>query len=155
MSNIIISSAIRKTLSLEEKLQIEKLLKDGLSCCKIARILGKGKNSIIVEVRRNGGKEEYTAERSEKRAGEYKDKRKFNGRVFTESEKTAFLQFIKEDRGNQYIRKELKLSYIALFSIYKQCNMKAPSLYAMLGELSDKIYALEEQIKILFEMVEK
>ena len=46
-------------LTLEERHQIKKWLLRGYSCGKIAVILDRGKNTIVLEVRKNGGKENY------------------------------------------------------------------------------------------------
>jgi IS30 family transposase len=46
-------------LTLEERKEIKKRLLRGYSCSVISKILERGKNSVVVEVRRNGGKDKY------------------------------------------------------------------------------------------------
>lgn len=55
-----------KTLTFAERLAIERLLKQGISCSSIAKILGRGKNCIVVEVRRSGGPASYNGKQAQK-----------------------------------------------------------------------------------------
>jgi IS30 family transposase len=48
-----------KLLTIEERLEIERLIKCEYSLAKISRILGRGKNTIVLEVTRNGGRDLY------------------------------------------------------------------------------------------------
>ncbi len=54
-------------LTYEERKKIEILIKSGLSCGKIAQVINRSKNAIVVEVRRNG-KDEYNAKQAQKDA---------------------------------------------------------------------------------------
>ena len=58
-----------KSLCFEERALIEKFLKMGLTCSEIGRRLGRGKNTIVVEVR-NKGREGYTATKAQKQSDE-------------------------------------------------------------------------------------
>lgn len=58
-------------LTYEERKSIQKFVREGLSCCQIAKSINRSKNAIVVEVRR-GGKELYNA----KKAQEDADKRR-------------------------------------------------------------------------------
>lgn len=49
-----------KILQFKEREQIEKLIKQGLSCAEIAKNIGRSKNCIVTEIRR-AGKTEYSA----------------------------------------------------------------------------------------------
>jgi IS30 family transposase len=63
-----------KPLNLEERTKIEGLLKDeSLSLSAISRKIGRGKNTVVTEVRLNGGRDKYNAEKAQKR---YDDLRK-------------------------------------------------------------------------------
>lgn len=55
-------------LTSEEREKIEILIKEGMSCAEIGREIGRGKNSIVVEIRRNGGREVYNAKQAHKNA---------------------------------------------------------------------------------------
>ncbi len=57
-------------LDLMERKYIEKRLNalEAVSCGQISKELGRGKNTIIVEVRRNGGREKYSATAAQKNA---------------------------------------------------------------------------------------
>lgn len=49
----------KNDLIYKERLQIWELLKSGHSCGDIAKVLFRGKNTVVFEVRRNGGKDAY------------------------------------------------------------------------------------------------
>lgn len=65
-----------KDLTLEERKVIEKMLKLGHSCSAISKMLGRGKNTVVAEVRRNGGPDVYTAAKGEKYNANSKIRRK-------------------------------------------------------------------------------
>lgn len=48
-------------LTFEERQYIEAHIKVGLSSSKISKQLKRGKNTVVVEVRKNGGRKLYTA----------------------------------------------------------------------------------------------
>lgn len=54
-----------KPLTLEERIFIEKLLRQGVSCGEISRRLNRGKNTVVYEVRRYGGRDTYIATQAE------------------------------------------------------------------------------------------
>lgn len=57
-------------ITYEERVQIEKLLKKGLSCGKIAIEIGRSKNGVVAEVRERGGRDNYTAKQAQAIADE-------------------------------------------------------------------------------------
>jgi len=62
---------VRNTpLTFEERQWIETLLKEGITLTAISKRLGRSKNAIVSDVRKNGGREEYTAEKSWRRKEE-------------------------------------------------------------------------------------
>ncbi len=58
-----------KSINFEERENIEKLLKEGLSCGQIAVKINRSKNGIVCEVRKLG-KENYIAKEAERIAQE-------------------------------------------------------------------------------------
>lgn len=64
-----------KEITLEERREINKLLREGFSLSEISRKLSRGKNTVIAEVRRNGGAESYNPVQAEARAILMKNKR--------------------------------------------------------------------------------
>lgn len=56
-----------KRLTFEEREIIEKLIKNNISACGIARAINRSKNSVITEIRRNGGRDEYRAQSSQEK----------------------------------------------------------------------------------------
>jgi IS30 family transposase len=61
--------------TLEERKQIEKLLKAGNDFSAIHTITGRSKNGIANEVRKNGGTYEYDAVKAHKRAEQAQTKK--------------------------------------------------------------------------------
>ncbi len=53
-------------LKYEERKLIQKYINQGFSCSQIAGKIGRGKNSIVVEVRRSGGQDKYCAKNAQK-----------------------------------------------------------------------------------------
>lgn len=49
----------RSPITLEERIVIKKLIDQGYSLTKIAFEIGRGKNTVIVEVRKNGFRDHY------------------------------------------------------------------------------------------------
>ncbi len=62
-------------LCLMERRLISKMLKKGMGLSEIARELGRGKQAICSEVRRNGGRETYNAHKAQKLSIERKIER--------------------------------------------------------------------------------
>lgn len=55
-------------LSFEERQDIERYIKQGLSGGNIAHILARSRNGINTEIRNNGGREGYDAEKAQRRS---------------------------------------------------------------------------------------
>lgn len=49
----------KTALDLDERKRIYSLLIQGYSCIQISKIISRGKNTVISEVKRNGGRENY------------------------------------------------------------------------------------------------
>lgn len=69
-------------LTLGERQLIEKLLKQSQSCSHIAGVIGRSKNAVVVEVRRAGGRETYSAEKAQEESDH-----RFNVARFSKSRK--------------------------------------------------------------------
>lgn len=59
-----------RMLTLQERQQIEALIKESLSLTEIGRRIGRSKNAVITDVRLNGGIGHYTAEKAQRSAYE-------------------------------------------------------------------------------------
>ena len=57
-------------LTLSERKIIESLIKKNFKCTEISRRINRGKNSVVVEVRRAGGYDNYNAKRAQKESEE-------------------------------------------------------------------------------------
>ena len=83
----------KKHLSDNERFCIEKMLKADESLSEIGRILGRGLSTMSEEVKANGGKDKYTAERAIRRAywKQYRKKRDCN-KVALDGHLTRFVE---------------------------------------------------------------
>lgn len=86
--------------SFEERQEIERLLKQGLSCGEIARRIGRSKNGVVLDVRKCGGKEAYTAKKSIKIFYERNEERKRKISEFNMGRKNHPYQTLKEKIQN-------------------------------------------------------
>lgn len=68
--------AIKGTeVNLDERREINRLLRQKFSLGEIAKKIGRGKNTVVAEVRRNGGVESYNPVKAEARAVLLKNQR--------------------------------------------------------------------------------
>lgn len=77
-----------KYLTFDERKKIEKLLKINLSCGEISKALNRSKNLIVVEVRRSGGRDNYTAKKAQNDSEQRKIKKYENLSKKNKSEDT-------------------------------------------------------------------
>ncbi len=142
-------------LTFDERKSIESLLKDGLNGSKISQILGRDRSSINMDIRRNGGPENYTAAKAQ----EASELRKLNrGWVGADLNKNGFLEKVKDLHQKGY-------SVVEIYKTLSGPHSKLMKALEILGhnninnapinqELELRIYAIEEQLKILFEIME-
>lgn len=62
-------------LTLGERKKIEALLRTGISCSAISRKIERGKNTVVSEVKRCGGRLTYTAKEAQKRYEQTRNER--------------------------------------------------------------------------------
>jgi IS30 family transposase len=142
-------------LSFEERQMIEKYAKSAHSSKEIGKFLGRSKNIVNREFRGCQGRQNYTAIQSQKLADERRERRVSNlKKPASEEMVKRFLILHQEKVSFVHILRELKISFFTLNKLYKQTDLVRPSIVGIITEMTDKLYALEEQIKILFEMVE-
>ncbi len=67
---------VRSPLSIEEREAIEKQLEFGFTASMIGASIGRSKNCIVLEIRRNGGRNKYNAIKAQKNAEERNKNRK-------------------------------------------------------------------------------
>jgi len=58
----------RMPITLDERKEIKRLLLTGMSCTQIASRINRSKNSVVTEVRINGGKDSYDPKKGNERA---------------------------------------------------------------------------------------
>lgn len=90
-------------LNIKERQVIEKFIHENYSCLKISKIIGRGKNSIVTEIRRNGGKELYNAEEAQHRSDQVQAEKK---------QKT--MEALKKSGFNPYISIKQKIEFLEM-----------------------------------------
>lgn len=142
-------------MSIREREIIEYLLKKDFSGARIAKFLDRSTNPVNVEIRRNGGRKNYSAKSAQKESDIRWDNKKALFCNSINARNDEFLNLIEEKNSPIIIQKKMKISSLSLINLYKKNGLNTPKVYDLLNEILDKIYALEQQINILFEMMEK
>lgn len=146
----------RKPLSFADRKKIQELLAAHHIIKEIGVQLGKSTNCINLELRRSGGRTGYDAERAQRLADERWQKNKtWSNENWNPVKLDQFMQMIARGGSPGAIRKDLGMSYLTMVKLYKRQGLKIPTVFDLINEALDKIYAMEEQIKILFEIMEK
>jgi len=142
-------------ITFEERQKIEKLLNEGFSCSKISAIIGRGRNVVVVEVRRSGGKNGYNAKDAQKMSDERNE-----FKITSASRKSAsYLQTllpvvaekVKEGKSFWVIHRELNVSYVTLGRMYKLLNLPSPHAMSLIEKLEDRMYNMEIQLEIIID----
>ena len=133
-----------KFLSPEEKRAIERELKNGKSHSEIAALLNRTYNTIKSEIKRNGGRENYCAQKS---ISHSQDNRHGVYQSLTEEQKNI----IRE--GYEAGEKIASLSQKAECSTYK-VDQYVHS-YRETKKIEERLEALESHIEILFDLIKK
>lgn len=61
---------MNKPLSFEERVEIEKHIKNDLSCIQIAKIIGRSASAMSLQIRIAGGRDKYCAQKEQIKADE-------------------------------------------------------------------------------------
>ncbi len=142
-----------KFITFEERVQIEKLLKEGVSSRKIAKALNRSLHGIQNEIKRSGGKEIYNAQAAHD-VRWVSNKKKF--RIFTQEEIDKLNDlYHKERRSIHYISRIFKCGYEVIYRTLKVRRLtrfeEDITLNKENNKLEDRILALEGQMDFLFE----
>src|SRR3989344_5210880 len=97
----------KKHLSEKERFCVEKMLGASDSLSEIARTLGRGLSTLSEEINKNGGRDNYSAERAERRAywRQYRKKRECNKGAM-DGNLTRFVERHFLEQKQSQIRKE-------------------------------------------------
>lgn len=137
------------TLTLEERQQIEKLLKKGFRNCEIARNLGRSPSVIHYEITRSGGFINYEAnhaqELSDKRRSAQMAKYRWDG---VQETKELIISLRKQGKSVNFIANQLQVNCHTLSKFIKRHELGGDII-------EERIEALEMQIQIIIEQLEK
>lgn len=141
-------------LSFQERQYIEEALKKGHSQVSIARYLKRSQAIISMEVRKCGDKFKYNAIESQNISDErYQLRGVKKCRIFSEEEVLRIEQFIDEGRSLNYIATMLQVSRSTITNFVRRKGIiyESNSIHSH----RDKIEGLEEQIKLIFELLQE
>lgn len=145
-------------LSLADRKEIERLLKSGFSGQKIARHMNRSNHCINFDIRRNGGKDFYNAEVAHKKAAE-RNQRKISVNLMKQDVIDELTPKVKQmhESGMTFwaIRKSLGLGYLMLLRIYRSIGIPAGNLYLYIQDIYEKLYAIQSQLEVLFELIKE
>lgn len=138
-------------LNLEERIQIERLLKQGNSNRQIAKALGRTRSPVNKEVRLNGGKANYNAQKADIEAKKRLDSRYFKLRREPTPEQISRIEeLLSQNVPLNQIRKELGFSYFRLERYFKEKGLgPATPTDSTLVRLQN----LEEQVAIILDIL--
>lgn len=143
-----------KYFTLEERMQIETLVKEGTPKVKIAKILGRHYMSIRHEIYKRSTDEGYSGEFAHKMAVTNMETRHVGYRkIFSENEIEYIKKRYEDGIRPRIIAAELGSSERAVYRHLKKIEFKTnrPDSIGVI----ERILALEEQIKILFEIIKE
>lgn len=133
-------------IDFDERISIEKMIKDGLSIRQIAIALNRSATPVRHEILRCGYIKNYNAESAHKNVAEVKRKKNEKAKFkITEEKKNQIHEWYKEGRSLAFISSE---SEISLSIVKKITNHERVDTH-------ERLTALEEQIKILTDMIKE
>jgi IS30 family transposase len=143
-----------RRLSIEERKEIESSLKKGISASQIAKNMGRTKNVVVVEIRRAGGKDSYNAEKAQIESDARNVRKITSGSKINrgDAHKEDVLRLFHEGKSFWQIRTKLGINREMLFRIYKELDIKNPTIAQLYERMEAKVNSLE---KIVVELLEK
>lgn len=132
--------------SLEEMKTIEKHFQKGGSLKDLSLILNRTYWSVTGHVAINGGKKNYSAFVALKKNQGMRVQKEFS-----EEEKKLIACMVEEGKGIHSIRSRLKCGYPRIQSYLDESNLATKRI--TFAKLLQRIQALEEQIKIIWETI--
>jgi IS30 family transposase len=141
------------SLTLQERREIERLLKEGLSISRTARTINRSSSGVSAEVLINGGRKLYNAEKAQKnhihRISVPRGKNQW--KAIGADQKKEIIQLL--DMGNSIkqinLKTKIPCSMILLIKHEQRNNMEDAQSF------EDRIGALEAQMEILIEQLRK
>ncbi len=134
-------------LSLRDRMKIEKFIQNKIPTSKMAKLLRFRANTINVEIRRNGGKENYNAilaqKGAESRQAERLGKLK---KVFTDEDKEKLKRMVDQRTPSHLIRREFKMNHINIMNLYRSCGIEPPSFLSIITSIEDRLLEIEQKI---------
>ena len=134
------------------------MVKEGKTHQEIAFVLARPPKSIFNEIKKFGGREGYSTERAIAHTKEAKERVKaLWSKPFTQEERDVAKKIYEAGGGLRAVRDAIKTSYsrarrlineVAGVNKGNQTNISQTSLW-------NRVYALEEQVNVLFELLGK
>jgi len=141
-------------LKLSERIIIEEMLRAGAKTGTIAASLSRSHSGVKCEIRRSGGRENYCAHTAQKISDLNKENRiRALRKGFSEEEARLITAGVGEGWSRNKIATNVGCTHHRLRQFLKQMDMKTlPKNYVAFEE---RISALEQQVEIILEIMEK
>lgn len=141
-------------LNLDERLVIEKMLKDGAKTGTIASTLCRSHSCIKQEIRKMGGRALYDGKKSQERAEEInRAKIRKTTKGFTEAQKTIIDQLIEAKEPIFRISQIAGVTPARVSTYISNLGIAYPKNNAI--SLRQRLESIEQQLEILFELIKE
>lgn len=136
--------------TIEERKQIEYLLKKKQTKRSIASYLTVSYEALAYEILRGGGKQNYSAEYAQTQS-----ERTFlnEKRFFSQEEKDQIELWVEEGHGISYMRKKLGCGWHRLTEYLNSVDLNTKRV--SIEKLLKRVECLEEHLKIIYDILEK
>jgi IS30 family transposase len=141
--------------SLEEKQKLEQMIKSGLTRRECAHLLGRSFASVKAQVKRGGGMYEYSAELSEKKIEEGKQRQKTKVTQFFSEEAAELIDKMKaQGKSLRSIADTLQCSRQRIRRHFEKKGEECPVDLSYTTSIKDRLYCLEQTLEIVLEELE-
>jgi helix-turn-helix protein len=139
-------------LKLEERKSIEHLLKEGWTLGAIARSIGRSHSGVKLEVKRNGGREVYNAERAQSNYEAARRAYRINQQKgWTEEQLGIIKEGLEKGWSQREIIKRTKVTPYMLRAYLERTGMKHKA-NTVVG-LYERVGIIEGQIEVILEVL--
>ena len=141
-------------LRLEERIEIERLIKEGCSCSRIATLIKRSNSCIRMEVRKNGGYYNYDANKSHERHLNALNNRKISNtkRILSDEEKDFLENQVEKGVSLNYLMAKLKTNRRRILSVLKDKNIHYEPKNNF-SSIIERVEIIEMQLEIVIETI--
>jgi hypothetical protein len=143
-------------ISLEERIGIEGMIKDGLTLRGIANVLGRCPKTISREVSQNGGRSNYEAEKAHKLANAWRALRPPLSQPITPEQEEIAKAGMAKGLPKHAIREAMGIGMKKAVKFFREEYPDYKGIYAKGPPIVEKrVTALEMQIEIILDQIRR